>query len=489
MKRVFAVILTLLMLGSMTAFASAEGETKVTVTVAVEGSLVAVAESVEVTDADEDGALTISDALSAVHALKNKEYATETTQWGLSITKLWGNTSGNFGYWVNNASAMSLTDAVQNGDAVYAFVYQDGDTFSDQYCYFDASTLSVKDDEEFTLTLMGMVYDYNTWTYSPAPVEGAVITVDGEKTAYKTDAEGKVTMKIETAGSHLISAVGETAVLVPPVCRAQVAATKAQVTVSVADQGDLVCHRQAVTVTDTDGDDALTISDALAAVHALKNKEYATETTQWGLSITKLWGNDSGNFGYWVNHASAWSLTDPVEDGDFVYAFVYQDGDAFSDQYCYFDKTTVSAEEGEAITLTLTGMVYDYNTWTYNPAPVEGAVITVDGEKTTYKTDAEGKVTLKLESAGEHLISAVGEGSVLVPPACVATVTAVQQSGSEQNQPKPPVQEQPPMEDGDTTENPSTGDDTALWLFMGLLAVSGVALAVLIAKKKAYYEE
>ena len=56
--------------------------------------------------------------------------------------------------------------------------------------------------------------------------------------------------------------------------------------------------------------------------------------------------------------------------------------------------------------------------------PVANAVITVDGVATEYKTDAEGKVTLKLSEAGEYVISATSAEATLVPPAVVVTVEA-----------------------------------------------------------------
>ncbi len=75
--------------------------------------------------------------------------------------------------------------------------------------------------------------------------------------------------------------------------------------------------------------------------------------------------------------------------------------------------------------LTLSKMAYDEN-WNAVALPVAGATITVDGVATKYTTDAEGKVTVKLNTAGRHVISiAPVEGSVLVPPVCVANVEPV----------------------------------------------------------------
>ncbi len=199
----------------------------------------------------------------------------------------------------------------------------------------------------------------------------------------------------------------------------------AQVTVTIADEGTLVLTQRSVTVKDYDDDKKITINDALYAAHEAAYTGgvaagYATAQTQYGLSIAKLWGDESGNFGYYVNNASAWSLVDVVGDGDTVYAYVYADGTSFSDMYTYFDKSTVTAGANGQITLTLSGASFDAQ-WNPVTVPVAGAVITVDGKATETVTDAEGKCTLTLDS-GAHTISAVSETQMLVPPVCVVTV-------------------------------------------------------------------
>ncbi|MBQ9247970.1 MAG: hypothetical protein IJ171_05220, partial [Ruminococcus sp.] len=94
-----------------------------------------------------------------------------------------------------------------------------------------------------------------------------------------------------------------------------------------------------VTVTDIDNDKALTVNDALYAAHEQFYEGgaaacFATETSQWGLSLKKLWGvANGGSYGYLVNNAFAWSMTDPVKADDYVVAFIYTDTKNFSDVY------------------------------------------------------------------------------------------------------------------------------------------------------------
>jgi hypothetical protein len=133
------------------------------------------------------------------------------------MTMLWGDESGAFGYCVNNASAMSLFDEVKVGDHVYAYVYSDQMTWSDSYSYFDVSLVETAAGEQMTLTLFCVGYGED-WMPVTSPVAGAVITVDGAASEYRTDEEGKVTLTLDKKGSYTISATSETMTLVPPVC-------------------------------------------------------------------------------------------------------------------------------------------------------------------------------------------------------------------------------------------------------------------------------
>lgn len=436
-KRIVSMLTVLAMVLAMMpamAFADAAETAKVSVTIADKGSLVMTQEEVTVTDIDADGALTINDALYAAHEAAYEGgaaagYASATSSWGLAITKLWGDTSGSYGYYVNNASAWSLADPVKTGDNVYAFVYSDAVSWSDTYSFFDKYAVEATAGEEVTLTLSYNGYDAN-WNTVVTPLGGATITVDGVATDAVTDAEGKAVIKME-AGSHVISATSASKTLVPPVCMATVAPAAtdetAEVSVTIADKGELVAVQETVTVTDVDVDGALTINDALYAAHEAVYEGgaaagYASAMSSWGLSITKLWGDTSGSYGYYVNNTSAWSLADPVKDGDEVYAFVYADQAAWSDVYCFFDKTAVTAGAGEVIELTLTYKTYDEN-WNTVYKPLESAELTADGEATGIVTDADGKAVFMVDTAGEYLVSATAEGKTLVPPVCVITVT------------------------------------------------------------------
>lgn len=206
------------------------------------------------------------------------------------------------------------------------------------------------------------------------------------------------------------------------------AASDTTVFVTICDKdGKLALANEEIKVIDADGDGALTFNDALICAHDAKYSGgaaagYTTIQTAYGISMSKLWGAENGSgFGYYLNNASAWNLTDPVKSGDLVNAFIYTDTTTWSDTFCYFDKSSASISKGEELTLTLVAAGYDAN---FAPVtiPVAGATITVDGKATDYKTDAEGKVTIKLEDAKKHVVSATSETMTLVAPVCTVSV-------------------------------------------------------------------
>ena len=176
---------------------------------------------VKKSDEDKDGAWTINDALIAVHKEKCKNgYATEEGAYGLTITKLWGiENGGSYGYYNNNVMCMSLKEELSEveADHLYAFVYSDAVTWSDAYSFFDQYEITGKPKEKATLTLKYMSFDES---YNPVevPLAGAVITYDGKDTTFKTDENGVVEIELSSVNT-VISAKKDGLTLIPPVCQ------------------------------------------------------------------------------------------------------------------------------------------------------------------------------------------------------------------------------------------------------------------------------
>lgn len=269
----------------------------------------------------------------------------------------------------------------------------------------------------------------------------------------------------------LLAVGGATAVFAE---QSEQAPASVEVFVTIASAEKLVLVNEKITVTDADGDGKLTVNDALFCAHEAKfeggaQAGYASEPTQYGLSLVRLWGVVHPNgYGYFVDHTSAMSLADPVSDGSRIDVFMYRDGVKWSDVYCYFDQAAVSTEQPGEVTLTLTAIVYDE---TYQPVavPVVGAVVTVNGTAVDVHTDEDGKATLSFEKGGSYLVSAYAEGeTILVPPACVVTVR------KEADAPVAPGKDQPQAPDNAERKGPGKTEACVLAIYIGIAAVAAV---------------
>lgn len=250
----------------------------------------------------------------------------------------------------------------------------------------------------------------------------------------------------------------------------------AKVFVTIADQnGKLALSQEEITVSDVDEDYALTINDALYCAHEAKYtggaaEGYATLLTEYGLSLSKLWGiANGGSYGYLVNNKFAWGLEDAVKEGDYVNAFIYTDTTSWSDTYSYFDVNTVAADAGKDITVTLYKAGYDA---LYNQIelPAAGAQVLVNGKKIDAKTDAEGKVSFTINKEGTYIVSAVSDSDRLVPAALKVTITGN-------------VEEPAEVEEATTNTSPKTGDNADVTLLVTLMAICFAAVAVAACKK------
>lgn len=248
-------------------------------------------------------------------------------------------------------------------------------------------------------------------------------------------------------------------------------AASADVYVTIADRGELTLAQEKVKVKDIDSDGALTVNDALYAAHENyyeggATAGYASANSSYGLSLTKLWGDTSGYFGYRVNNEESMSLADPVKDGDYVYAYIYKDQVGWSDKSSWFDKNEITVKPGQPIALILYVAGYDSN-WNPVTAPVDNAVITLDGETTEYKTDGNGRVTFSIDKKGTYVISALSETENLTPPVCKVIVTD-KASGASQS-------------GGDKAIR--TSDDFNL-IFIIIIALAALIIAVVAIRKR-----
>ncbi|MCQ4774120.1 leucine-rich repeat protein [Lacrimispora saccharolytica] len=213
-------------------------------------------------------------------------------------------------------------------------------------------------------------------------------------------------------------------------------APNAQIYVTISVKGQFAKSKdgstmaqKAVTVQDLNKDGMLSVDEALMAAHKAYydgdvTNGYGTEESQYGTMLTKLWGDESGSFGYWKNDTSCMSLDDEVKENDNLVAFVYKSG--YLDAYTKFNLKEYSVEAEDPFTVQLEKAGYDESGNTIF-SDYDGAVLTAyDSEfgelpEDTYSIDGY-QVTFK--NAGEYYLVASGtEEVVLVPSVVKVTVT------------------------------------------------------------------
>lgn len=216
--------------------------------------------------------------------------------------------------------------------------------------------------------------------------------------------------------------------------------TDATVYVSISKYGQFVDDKAgndvALVPVELTGKTAYNLDDALEAAHDKyytggAAEGYSATDTEFGLALSKLWGDTSGMFGYQINNGSVTvnNLEQSVKDGDRIDAYINQSSYPNNEGYAYFDVNNTEIQAGQSLNLTLKyASGYD-ESWNTVYSPCEGAVITLNGTAQSVTTDAEGKATVTFSKAGEYVVSAtktktVGENDVtaITAPVCKVTV-------------------------------------------------------------------
>lgn len=204
--------------------------------------------------------------------------------------------------------------------------------------------------------------------------------------------------------------------------------------VSIADKGEVVMANDKVTVTDRDASGDFTVDEVLYAAHETAYDGgaaagYGLAMGDYGLYITKLWGDVSGNCGYWLNDAACWSPADTVAAGDSVVAFVYQNTEVW-DSYSKFAQDSYTAMAETATTVTLEKAGYDAS-WNTVFAGHKGATIKVYDDDfkelatTAYKVvdNGDGTYAITVNNIGTYTFVAYDNATPIVPAICTLTVT------------------------------------------------------------------
>ncbi|MBO4831065.1 MAG: S-layer homology domain-containing protein [Oscillospiraceae bacterium] len=424
---------------------------EVFVTISNAGEVVVPMGKVTVEDRDASGTFDVDEALYAAHEAfyeggAGAGYATAVSEYGLGITKLWGDDSGSFGYYNNNAMCWGLSDPVADGDHLYAYVYADKTAWSDAFAYLDKYDYTAKIGKELSVTLVASAGFDENWLSVFAPCGGAAFKVcdaeslaeiSADKYSVTDNGDGTYSLSFSEVGSYMLVAEKSDANIVPAVATVTVIdpADPIEVYVTLSDKGEVKVPMKLVTVEDLDANKAFDVNEVLYASHEAFYEGgaaagYATASSDWGLSISKLWGNETASVGYYNNNAMCWSLADPVAAFDHISAFVYADQTAWSDAYAYFDRYEYSKITGISSDVTLMAAAGFDENWAPVFAPCGGAEITVYYADTFEKVPADkwyafgddgGVYQLTFKEAGEYLIVAEKPDTYLVP--AVASVT------------------------------------------------------------------
>ena len=256
------------------------------------------------------------------------------------------------------------------------------------------------------------------------------------------------------------------------VVKDEATANPVQIYVTISNKGSVVLFQQSITVTDVNNNGFFDVDDALYAAHEAGYNGgaaagYASEVTQYGLGIAKLWGDTSYCYGYWLNNASCWSLEDVVAEGNHLVAFVYTDGTNWSDAYTKFEKFDYTATAGQTLAVKLDKAGYDAN-WNTVFSAHEGAAITVYdstgkalAEGYSVTDNADGSYTLRIDTAGSYYVVASDADPLTVPAVCQVDVAHAE-----------PV--------------PPTGDYTNVVLYSTIMFISLMSIAALLPNKKKY---
>ncbi len=350
---------------------------------------------------------------------------------------------------VNTVSfgAQSTSTPVVYGDYVY---FGAGKGFSDPglFVIADKNTLEVKNTVELKgyaqcsmllstayLESEGYLYFYSTYNTTPGGVSLIKVKADDvsktelvelfDAEGYENycvcslicDADGNIYYKNDSGTIFCLSNELSEDVLV-----------------SIANKGGVELSYACVTASDRNDDGIIDIDEVLCAAHDEYYEGgaaagYATASSEYGAYISKLWGDESGNFGYFVDNSMAMSLGDKVSEGQHVYAYVNANAYPNNDAYAYFESSTADTASYASLTLKLTAQNgYDEN-WSpkfeaYDNAQLKAYSSDFKTEIKDFKAALLGNGEYKLSflSAGEYCVVATAENNAIIPAVCMVSV-------------------------------------------------------------------
>lgn len=203
--------------------------------------------------------------------------------------------------------------------------------------------------------------------------------------------------------------------------------------VTLVNKGEIAAAKKEITVTDRDKSGDFDVDETLYAAHEQlyqggAEAGYASEVTDYGLSLTKLLGDTSGNYGYWLNDSSCWSLADKVKAEDYLVAFIYKDTNVW-DPYTKFQNEKYDTLAEVPVTVTLQKAGYD-DSWNTVFSNHNGADLKIydtsfneiDAESYKIEDNDDGTYTVVVDTEGNYYLAAYDDSVPVVPAICELTV-------------------------------------------------------------------
>jgi putative S-layer protein/internalin A-like/N-acetylmuramoyl-L-alanine amidase len=383
------------------------------------------------------------------------------------ITKIFGVTTGDLGYYVNNQypvdetgmGTVANTTVLKNGDVLNIYRYFNQD-YKAIYMSFDQKKVEARTAQEFTLSLKGekTLADWSKKKDAYAGAKVAVKDAEGNVVAEAvTDKDGIAKLTVEKAGKYSATVTAladdETASkqFIAPYAEVNIKPAAPSIKIFALAQADRNAYTKAYMELEVspyeaekygytkapDYADKVTILDAMVAIHrdmyganfeADPMKYLEAAPNGW---ILAMFGEKTSDVGYFINNRSTTTLSSDsvLENGDRLNIFKYFDKDYYA-LFMSFDKVKLEAETDKEFTLKLNGMS------TFVPPseegePYEGGKVVLKDENNKVvaetKTGKDGLAKFKVSKPGKYVavMESLAEGdthSFFIAPYAEITV-------------------------------------------------------------------
>lgn len=363
---------------------------------------------------------------AVIHALETKGNDASLkdvldTNGGSYISTVLGlKAEGNAGwmYVLNDSSSWNSIKDQQLVKDDYVVIYYIEDWMNSAY-----STFGIEDEYEtdafktVKLNLKHQVTDPVTWEVTYENTEGAVITVDGEKTDIVTDETGNAYLTFTDWGTHEISAekfIDGINTISRPYAGIKVYGRGVAVNIYTNNKAyQAFMDPKGFDLSKYDVSSELEFSALHAVIRALGQNGFDAADPKIanfnkGSFISLLAGAEAQGNSSWMytlNNESSWYALNeqPLQDGDVLDVYLLKDW--MTDTYSFFDINNIDAKGGEEVRIRLYRHVLDYSTWEVSVQPYSNCEILINGQKAGYVTDDNGYVTLSFNKAGLYEVS------------------------------------------------------------------------------------